>query len=483
MFESSHPFTLFEDFRVPYRHSRLAPTLDAYGRLRAAEAEGPFLLWPLADRPEFAGARVGAFAVDAIPLHGRVVPDELSEDCRRFLGGTWRRGGPVVDASGVTVGSTWMRDDGSILLPFDPNAVIRCARSEGYQTLGGHSLSSRAKTLSRRLYYRVRPTLPRPVQIRIRQAFTRIQARSRFPRWPVEPSLHDLYDRLFRLVAGIAGEPVPRIAAWPNDHSWALVLTHDVETELGYRSLGPMREIEEAAGCRSSWNFVPRRYAVEDSVVEELKKAGFEVGVHGLHHDGLDLDSLSLLRKRLPEMQQWATRWGAVGFRAPALHRTHEWMPLLGFDYDSSYPDTDPYEPKAGGCLSWLPFFNGSQVELPVTVPQDHTVFVILRQADERLWVEKARYLRERGGMVLVLTHPDYMLDESRLSAYSRFLDEFARDATGWRALPREVSAWWRRRAASSVERVDGNWRIVGPAADEGSVELVGEARSLQEAA
>jgi hypothetical protein len=35
-------------------------------------------------------------------------------------------------------------------------------------------------------------------------------------------------------------------------------------------------------------------------------------------------------------MREFATRWNAVGFRSPATHRVWEWMPLLGFHYDSS---------------------------------------------------------------------------------------------------------------------------------------------------
>ena len=83
-------------------------------------------------------------------------------------------------------------------------------------------------------------------------------------------------------------------------------------------------------------------------------------------------------------------------------------MPRLGFDYDSSYTDTDPYEPQPGGCCSYLPFFIDDLVELPITLPQDHTLFSILGHQDCALWLDKARELRRRGGMVLVLSHPDY---------------------------------------------------------------------------
>jgi hypothetical protein len=144
-------------------------------------------------------------------------------------------------------------------------------------------------------------------------------------------------------------------------------------------------------------------------------------------------------------------------------------MPLLGFDYDSSYPDTDPYEPQSGGCCTWLPFFNDKLVELPITLPQDHTLFTILGHTDASTWVEKARYLRRRGGMALLITHPDY-LHGATVSSYARFLETFADDSSVWRAVPREVSAWWRRRAASNVERHAGEWRVAGPAAGEASI-------------
>ena len=48
----------------------------------------------------------------------------------------------------------------------------------------------------------------------------------------------------------------------------------------------------------------------------------------------------------------------------------------------------------AGGCCSWLPFFNRSMVELPITLPQDHTLFVILRRGSSA-WHEKAEILAE----------------------------------------------------------------------------------------
>jgi hypothetical protein len=75
--------------------------------------------------------------------------------------------------------------------------------------------------------------------------------------------------------------------------------------------------------------------------------------------------------------------------------------------------------------------------------------------------------------MALLITHPDYMLERERLDVYDRFLASFAGDETMWAALPRDVASWWRRRAASSIERGDdGGWRVTGAAAGEARVEL-----------
>lgn len=410
---------------------------------------------------EIAGAHVPARIAGEAEVRARLAA----------LGGRWRPAFPIVGREGVA-GSIWRDSSGSVFLPFDVDDVCETCWRESYATAARPG-TARAKRLLMRGYYRARPLMPRRAQIWLRRSFSRIQARSRFPRWPVEPGLHDLYELVLGWLAEVAQEPVVGLSTWPGGRSWALVLTHDVETSLGYENIGLLRDLELAAGFRSSWNLVPKRYDVDDTVVAGLEGSGFEVGVHGLYHDGRDLESRATLQRRLPEIRAWAERWGAVGFRSPATHRSWDLMPLLGFDYDSSSPDTDPFEPQAGGCCTWLPFFNGELVELPITLVQDHTLFVILARCGEEAWVEKADYVRTRGGLATLITHPDYMLDAERLGAYERFLARYADDPTAWCALPRDVSSWWRRRAASHLERSGDGWVVVGPAADEArAVEL-----------
>lgn len=494
MFESTLSFLLFDYFRVPYR---LVPTdpagleplppahpLRRSGRLHWAAPPAPprSLSWPVfdsADSPLAALARPGRYELGSIPIYGRVLPDDRLGRWLHQTGASWAPTTALRGPQGGRVASVWRDQDGGLFLPYDPGEAIRNYWSERYRSIGAARLAGPARKAAVGAYYRMRPVLPRPAQIRLRRLASRVQARSRFPGWPVETALHDLYARLLDDTAAVADAPVPWLSPWPEGRSWALVLTHDVETATGYRSLHLLKQAELRHGYRSSWNFVPGRYAVDDAVVWELLEQGFEVGVHGLYHDGRDLGSPALVLQRLPGMHAAADRWHAVGFRAPATQRRWEWMPLLGFDYDSSYPDTDPYEPQPGGCCTWLPYHNGRMVELPITLPQDHTVFTILGHTDERLWVHKAEELRRRGGMALLLTHPDYLLEQPLLDAYVRVLRRFGSDPTAWRALPREVDAWWRRRAATRLEPDGDGWRVLGPAAAEATVRYWTPGRSV----
>ncbi len=419
-------------------------------------------------------ARVQTVSGSGIPIFARVLGDRAAERVLVECGGTWLRALPLTGEGGAQVASIWRADDGRVFLPVDPDEVAHNYWSESYLEIARSGAQRRTLRGAMQGYYRVRGLLPRSAQIWLRRQYARRQARTPFPAWPVETALHDFFELFTSILADVCGEPVPCIAAWPHDHEWALVLTHDVETSKGVAALAGIAELERGLGLRSSWNFVPRRYDVDDELVSGLTADGFEVGVHGLYHDGRDLESAARVRERLPAMRSAAERWQAVGFRSPATQRQWELMPLLGFDYDSSYPDTDPFEPQGGGCCTWLPFFNQGMVELPLTMQQDHTLFVILRHGDETAWVEKAEFLRGRGGLALIDTHPDYLRDDRILSAYRRLLERYATDGTAWKALPRDVSAWWRRRADSWIERAGADWIVSGPAAGEARIELVG---------
>lgn len=456
---------ILDELRMPYRAGGDGGRREAWASVSAGEPDSAVYWFTGREGPLARGWRLGT-----LPVWGRVAAEPVTVRLVRSLPGRFVRDAPILDGGGIPRAWVWRSDRGATILPFDPDELVANVRRERYLHLQGPGHPD-VTAVARRAYYGVRPMLPRPTQIRMRRVFTHVQALRRFPRWPWEPGLHDLVDFVTGCVATAAGRPLPSIAPWPQGRSWALVLTHDVETAAGRDRIVGLRAVEAAAGYRSSWNFVPERYRVDDALLSRLRADGCEIGVHGLRHDGRDLESLATLERRLPEIRRWARRWGAVGFRSPATHRVWEWMPKLGFDYDSSYPDSDPFEPMAGGCCCWLPFFNGRMVELPITLPQDHTLFEILRR-DDSAWRMKADLLRSRGGMALAVIHPDYMLGADRLRSYRRFLDAFRDDAAAWKALPHEVATWWRRRAATSLVAADGGWRPRGPAEREAAVVL-----------
>ena len=484
VFESSCRFPFFDYFRVPYEVVEhlaslegLPPRhpLNSCGRLRRQSTitAQRTAHWLSLNESDF-GLSPAEYRLGSIPVFGRVLPDSVSKEWLNNSDLTWSPVDEIRDHGGTRIASVWRTEAGDLFLPFDPGEIIENYWSEAYQQMHNSSSLTHVKRLAVAGYYRARPLLPRAAQISLRRAYSNVQRRARFPGWPIESALHDFYGYIFRRLVEVADGIIPWIGFWPSGYSWALVLTHDVETQVGYDNLNLARDIESRLGYRSSWNFVPRRYAVEDGVVSELLGDGFEVGVHGLYHDGRDLGSLEVLHERLPVMREYAERWNAVGFRSPATQRAWDWMPELGFEYDSSYPDTDPFEPQAGGCCSLLPYFNQETVELPITLPQDHTLYAILEQADETLWLEKTEYIKGENGMALIITHPDYLIEARVLESYKQFLTAFREDPNVWHALPRDVNAWWRRRAASSLVETDSGWRIIGPGKEEASIQFAG---------
>ena len=485
MFDSSHQFDFFDYFRVPYTvrpplAAAAAGTPVPVHRLVAAEPSGGAprsLFWPAVAT---GAAPPGRYRLRDFTFFGHVAQGSAVTSTLGRLGHGWQSIEPISSGSGDQAASVWQDAEGSVFLPFDPGEVMRIFWSEAYRRIGHPAMALYGRAAMVRGYYLLRPALPRRLQLRLRRGYTRVQDRSPFPRWPVEDSCHTFYAWLFGLLAGLAGQPVPFVGLWPDGRSWALVLTHDVETEAGCQDLGLLRGPERELGYRSSWNFVPLRYSVAEDTLRGLREEGCEIGVHGLRHDGRDLGSRRLLARRLPGIREHAERWEAVGFRSPATQRHWELMPTLGFDYDTSYTDTDPYEPQPGGCCTYLPYFNEDLVELPITLPQDHTVFSILQSPDAAVWLRKVEFLRAHDGMALVLTHPDYAHDPRLAEGYRTMLERYRDDSTVWQALPREVASWWRERARSQLRRSADGWHIEGPAAARGRVEMASGVPALR---
>jgi hypothetical protein len=235
------------------------------------------------------------------------------------------------------------------------------------------------------------------------------------------------------------------------------VLTHDIETAPGQTHARVVADLDAQYGFRSSFNFVPERYPVDRGLMEELRARGFEIGVHGLKHDGKLFRSPAEFRRRAARINRYLKDFGAVGFRAPLTHRNPAWMQALEIEYDLSFFDTDPYEPMPGGTMSIWPFQLGRFVELPYTLVQDYTLTAVLKETTPRIWLEKVDFLERYAGLALLNTHPDYLRTPATERVYAQFLEAMSRRTQYWHALPKEVARWWRDRAqASSIDALPG---------------------------
>lgn len=302
----------------------------------------------------------------------------------------------------------------------------------------------------RRLYYDFKPLLPRTLTRLLRRVSQDANRNGFRLGFPIEPRYAAFqWSVMKELLRTTQHTTLPFVGFWPRGFRYAYVLTHDVETEEGQAFVESIAELEENFGFRSSFNFVPERYDVDHDLIENLRERGFEIGVHGLKHDGKLFSSRSQFDTRALKINSYLKAWKAVGFRSPLTLRNPEWMQTLDIEYDSSFFDTDPYEPIPGGTMSIWPFFMGHFVELPYTLVQDYTLVGVLGEKTPRLWVEKVDFIKQYCGMALVNTHPDYLRDPKFFRVYEEFLKTMtARRSEFWHALPREVARWWRARAS-----------------------------------
>jgi len=279
---------------------------------------------------------------------------------------------------------------------------------------------------------------------------------------------------------------------WPDGKKFALVLTHDVEGPSGLTRCRGLMQMEAEMGFRSSFNFIPEgKYVVPTELRKELTQKGFEVGVHDLKHDGRLFQSHPDFMQKAARINRYIQEWGAVGFRSGFMLHNLNWLHELDIDYDLSTFDTDPFEPQPEGRNTIFPFWvkrpalsgsngstrHGGYSELPYTLPQDSTLFLLLQERSIDIWKQKVDWIVERGGMMLLNTHPDYMamgnhgIDTWEYPAIfyqellhyirSKYEDQY------WHVLPRQVAQFVRVNLGQSFERTasaSANGRAHSPA-------------------
>lgn len=299
------------------------------------------------------------------------------------------------------------------------------------------------------LYYRVKPLIPRRLQLLLRRIrISSILKRER-NRWPILEE---------------AGEAPVGWQGWPDGKKFALVLTHDVESSRGVALCDRVASIEEEYGFRSAFCFVPERYSTPPEVRENLVQRGFEVFVHGLNHDGKLFRSKEIFDYRCDRINQYLAEWETRGFASPAAHHNFAWISNFNIDWSICSYDYDPFEPQGGGVGRIFPFWvsdtdhpDCGYVELPYTLAQDFTLLTLMGNSIE-LWCKKLDWIAERGGMALLKVHPDYMYFDESDKTRESYPAGLYRDFLGhvkskyadvcWSALPGQVASFWKSHPA-----------------------------------
>lgn len=293
-----------------------------------------------------------------------------------------------------------------------------------------------------RAYYSCKKFIPRSTQLLARQMRAGYIERMSMGQWPCPVySCHD-----------VPGD------VWKGGKKFCLVLTHDVDTEKGIAASEKLMNVELSLGFKSSFSIVPKKYNIPNLLLKNIAGNGFEVCVHGYNHDGRLFSNKKIFNDRKKEIERFLKKWNSVGFRAPAMHHNMEWISEMDIQYDMSTYEYDPFEPQGGGVGSIFPFViknsntNKPIVELPYTLPQDHTLFVVLKRKSIVEWMKKVDFIAKNGGMALLITHPDYMKfngsvyqDEYPVHFYIDFLNYVKEKYENlyWNPLPKDLAKFW----------------------------------------
>ena len=303
------------------------------------------------------------------------------------------------------------------------------------------------KKIRNKIYYNLKPIMPRRIQIALRRMLVQQKRKLTQDVWPIDKKSLKIPDNW---------------TGWPEQKRFAVILTHDVEGAKGVQNCLALSELEKRLGFRSSFNFVIEDYHTSPKIRHNLVSDGFEVGIHGLTHNQKFLQTEKDFLKQCPRINQCLKDWNVIGYRTPSMLGNLSWINRLNIEYDASTFDTDPFEPKPDGVQTIFPFWVDANesgkgfVELPYTLPQDFTLYIIMQEKRIDIWRQKLDWIAKHGGMALLITHPDYMnftgkdlcIDEYPVRLYADFLEYIKTKYEGqyWHVLPKEIAQFWLKR-------------------------------------
>jgi peptidoglycan/xylan/chitin deacetylase (PgdA/CDA1 family) len=307
------------------------------------------------------------------------------------------------------------------------------------------------------------------------------------------------------------GEPRVTLARWPQDRSFGLLVSHDIDqihdremwriladinhirrmvtrgepgsVSLALRRVGrsvcapkpatkdyaTILELEAKHGFRSTffvlhdryWARQGARFGIRCRAIREIARlataAGCEVTVHGGYYRFNNAEAYRESREELGREFGVAP----VGIRNHLLRYSYPgtWraQSQAGFQYDATYGYNCQPGPRSGLALPFYAYDREQEqvldlLVLPLTV-MDTTVFRYLRMQGEAAlalaWSVVKRYA-DRGGLVTLLWHGNFFNEPEYADwqwVYDRLLERLA-PLHPWCAPGAEINRWWRARAA-----------------------------------
>jgi hypothetical protein len=361
-----------------------------------------------------------------------------------------------------------------VVLPFDLADVVTNLREERYGRNPELAAGVTAASMAEQLYYWLRPMMSVGFRRHLQQIRLRDWQQIPFPSWPVDTTVDDLMrEAVGALLRTSGAERLPFVWFWPDGAPSCTMLTHDVEGERGLKFCDTLIDLDAEFGIRASYQLVPEGPVDVWPYAEAIRRRGCEVNLHDLNHDGRLYRTKAQFLERARQINDFARQHDCRGFRSGAMYREQSWYGAFSFEYDMSVPNSAHLEPQRGGCCTVMPYFVGDLLELPLTMVQDYSLFFILNDYSTRLWRQQMNAIRDKNGLISIITHPDYLTGENERVVYRELLGQIAaqrRAGQTWVALPGEINDWWRSRREMTLRETDAGWTIDGEGSERARV-------------
>jgi peptidoglycan/xylan/chitin deacetylase (PgdA/CDA1 family) len=317
-------------------------------------------------------------------------------------------------------------------------------------------------------------------------------------------SLRDQYERFSYYSSSDRNILEPRVskyliqhgyhAEYPEGKSFALCLTHDIDVlyknkrrktlealdhlfygrfSAGIHSITQMHSkkvpwwnfsdimaLEDQYNAKSSFYFMVEdpgdpefNYAIEDcgSVIAEISKRGWEVGLHGGHTTYKDPVEMRRKKQRLEKV----LKKSVVGYRNHYLRfsvpETWEYVHEAGFQYDTTFGYSDSIGFRNGMCHPFRPFNlkTGKTIEIleiPLIIMDGSLFDSYMRLDCNRAWEITRRLIdtvAEYHGVITLLWHNTFLADDKR-KFYEKILN-YCNEKNAWMTSGEHIASWWKQ--------------------------------------